>query len=229
MTNYYSFVASLPPLPRQFDGGPCPITGATLRHRLTMLESDDRRVLQQLADFFRWDRQPIDRTDEEVRARHRRLMDEIDNPIVRELIEHRIEMRTLVAAVRGRRAGQSLPVLPDLPVSSWIRRHWDQPLFRLGARYSWLPRFTQSLDRGQPRQAQWHLFADLWRHWSRLSERYHFSFESIVLYLARWEIVDRWSSHDAAAGRQQFDDLVDDLLQQSRSFLQLSAASDGAS
>jgi len=229
MTSYYTFVASLPPLPREFDAGPCPITRSTLRHRLTMLESDDRRVLQQLADFFRWDRQPIDQTDEEVRARHRRLVDEIENPIVRQLIEHRFEMRTIVASIRARRSGESPPLLPDVPVSSWIRRNWDQPQFRLEARYRWLPRFNQALDRGQPRQAQWHLFSDLWRHWSRLNERYHFSFESIVLYLARWEIVDRWSSQNAVNGRQQFDDLVDDLLQQSRSFFQLSAASDGSS
>jgi len=212
MKSYYMFVASLPALPRRFDAGPNPITATTLHHRLSLLDEDDRQILDQLSDFFRWDRQPLDRADDEVLAKHRALNNEISNPLVRRLIRHRFEMRTLVAAVRYRRDGLSPPEMPNLPLADSIRRYWDQPYFRLSPQFPWLPRFIKSLEEEHPQQAQWELFDDLWSLWSRLNQRYHFSFESIVLYLARWEILHRWASQDAELGRQRFDDLVDGVL-----------------
>ena len=51
-----------------------------------------------------------------------------------------------------------------------------------------------------------------WNHWAKLAERYFFSFEAVLLYLARWEIVSRWTSRDAALGRQRFHQLVTESL-----------------
>jgi len=41
-----------------------------LHHRLSS-DEDDRQILDQLADFFRWDRQPLDRADGRGVAKHR--------------------------------------------------------------------------------------------------------------------------------------------------------------
>ncbi len=212
MESYYTLIASLPQLPREFDDGPSPITAATLRHRLTMLGHDEREFVRQLSDFFRWDRQPLERTDAEIRAMHRRLRSTIENPFVAKIVHHRFEMRTLTAAIRCQRSGLPLPELPEIPLSAWIQRHWDQTCFRLTARFDWLPRFCQALDDGRPLEAQHCLFEVLWRHWSRLNDRYSFSFESVVLYLARWEILHRWASQNEQRGRQRFHHLVDEIL-----------------
>ncbi|QDV42002.1 hypothetical protein Enr13x_18450 [Stieleria neptunia] len=213
MQSYYTLIASLPQLPRAFDDGPIPISAAALRHRLSMLGHHDRQIVQQVSDFFRWDRQPRDRSDVEIRETHRRLVVEIRHPLVARLVHHRFEMRMLVAALRCQRDGSPPPVFPELPLAVWIQRHWDEPCFRLNDRFHWLPRFCQSLDDHQPRRAQWHLFTELWNHWSRWNDHYNFSFESVVLYVARWEILHRWASQDVDRGRQRFNALVDDLLQ----------------
>ncbi|KAA1261985.1 hypothetical protein LF1_45460 [Rubripirellula obstinata] len=212
MTTYYTLVASLPPLPRSFDAGPIPITASTLRHRLSMLTDADRFVTDQLADFFRWDRQPIERSDGDVIARHQQLKRQIRNPLVLRLVEHRFEVRTLVAALRCQRDGAPRPELPALPVSTWIRRHWDKAGFGSSSRYPWVAVFCQALDEKQPKHAQYELFSELWQVWSRLDQQYHFTFESVVLYLARWEILFRWSSQNTELGQQRFDDLVEDIL-----------------
>ena len=47
----------------------------------------------------------------------------------------------------------------------------------------------------------------------KLADNFHFSFETILLYLARWEIVDRWTRLDAAPGRQRFDRLLAQTLE----------------
>ncbi|HRX83297.1 MAG TPA: DUF2764 family protein, partial [Pirellulaceae bacterium] len=45
-----------------------------------------------------------------------------------------------------------------------------------------------------------------------LADEFYFSFETILLYLARWEIVDRWTRLDESAGRQKFDQLLTQTL-----------------
>jgi len=212
MKSYYMLMASLPPLPSDFDAAPNPITAPTLRNRLLLLDDHDSHVVDQLANFFRWDRQPVDRSEAEVIQKHRQLRKEVHNSLVRKLIHDRFKMRTLVAAVRCQRDGLPMPMLPDMSVSDSIRRHWNQPFFQLSTREPWLEKFCQALDERQPRLAQRYLFEARWQRWTRLSQQYHFSFESVVLYLARWEILHRWSSQDADLGRQRFDHLVDEIL-----------------
>ena len=51
-----------------------------------------------------------------------------------------------------------------------------------------------------------------WSRWAKLAEQYFFSFEAVLLYLARWEIVSRWTSRDATLGRQRFEQLVTESL-----------------
>ena len=51
-----------------------------------------------------------------------------------------------------------------------------------------------------------------WNHWTKLAEQYFFSFEAVLLYLARWEIINRWISRDAVLGRQRFEQLVTESL-----------------
>jgi hypothetical protein len=212
MKSYYMLIASLPTLPTRFDVGVNPITRQTLAHRLQTLDDDDGRIIEQLADFFRWDRQPIDRTDNEVVTTFHKIDSAIGNPLVRWVVNHRFEMRCLVAATRCRRDGLDCPELPELPVSAVIRRQWEEPYFGLSSQYPWLVRFDNALDKRQPRDAQHVLFDELWSVWSRLNQRYHFAFESIVLYLARWEILDRWASQDEGSGRERFHGLVESVI-----------------
>ena len=150
MQSYYTLIASLPKLPREFDDGPIPISAATLRHRVSMLDHHDRQIVQQVSDFFRWDRQPRDRSDAEIRATHRRLVAEIRHPLVAHVVHHRFEMRMLVAALRCQRGGLPQPEFPDLPLAVWIQRHWDEPCFGLNDRFRWLPRFCQAIEDHKP-------------------------------------------------------------------------------
>jgi hypothetical protein len=214
MTIYYTLIASLPALPKSFDAGPSPITASTLKRRLSILTDEHREVVDRLASFFRWDRQPVQRTEAEVIEMHQRLNRQLSNTLARTLLEHRFEMRTLVAAVRCQRDGRACPALPQLPVSETIRRHWNQPGFQLSRRYHWLNAFCQAMDNNEPIQAQRVLFSELWDYWSRLSQQYHFCFETLILYLARWEILHRWASQNAEVGKDRFSAVLERVLSQ---------------
>ena len=178
---------------------------------MSLLEDDDARVVDQWAAFLAWDRQILDRTDQDVADNYVRLMREITNPTLREMIEFRMDTRTIIAALRRRRAG-----LPSPPgVGQWvrqIRQHSTHPAFQLQGRFPWIVPLDERLEAGDALGAQRLLFAHSYRQWSRMAERHTFSFEAVLLYLARWEIIDRWTSRDAAAGRKRFETMIAETL-----------------
>jgi len=215
--SYYMLVSSLPQLPTRFDSGRLPISWPTLRHRLRMLEHEDGQITQKIGLYFLWDRQPLDRTDDDVIERYHQLMANNSNHLVRHLIHSRTEMRLLISCVRRRKAGLGPPgwldrVADSDSVMSHVRKHWPELNFGLGVRYRWVEAFTRCYDAGDMREAQRVVFNERWNDWTRIAERYTFSFEAIIVYLVRWEIVDRWTSQNAEAGKARFAKLIEETL-----------------
>jgi hypothetical protein len=209
--SYHTLIASLPPLPARFDIGRNPISAPRLEQRLRMLQDDDAAVIDQWRQFLQWDRQPLDRSDEEFIANHEELMGRISNATLREMIRVRVDIRTLVSALRRRRAG--LPAPPG--VGQWvehIRRNYTEPEFNLGGRYPWIGQFDEFLANGDALSAQRLLFGLSYTRWCRMAERHTFSFETILLYLARWEVIDRWTSRDFDAGKLRFESILTETL-----------------
>ena len=210
-SSYYMLISSLPPLPADFDVERRPISRTRLLERLKMLTPSDAEVLEQLTDFLAWDRQSVDRTDGEVIARYEQLMATITNPLVRKLIDHRIEVRTIVSGLRRRRNGDGPP--PGVgELAKTIARNWQHPQFNLQGRHPWIAEFDAKFSTGDARAAQRVLYRVVWDRWRRLAERYYFSFETVLLYLARWSIVDRWASQDYEVGRERFERLIEETL-----------------
>lgn len=215
--SYYTLVASLPALPARFDAGRVPISWPALRERLRMLELSDAKVTRQIGRFFLWARQSLDQTDAEVIERYHELMRHTPNVLVRHLIHGRTENRLLLSAVRRQRAGLgppnwSLRADGDDPLISHLRKHWSEPHFNLGVRHRWLEAFIKHYDQGNMREAQWVVFNERWQDWTRIAQRYQFTFEAVIVYLVRWEIVDRWTSQNAEVGEARFANLIKETL-----------------
>ena len=215
--SYYMLVTSLPQLPTRFDGGRLPISWPTLRDRLRMLEPDDSEVTRQVGLYFLWDRQPLDRTDDEVIDRYQELMRSITNNLVRHLIRSRTEIRLIISCVRRRSADLGPPkwlervVDRDSPLGH-LRNHWLEPNFNLGVHYRWVEAFRKQLDSGDILEAQRVVFNERWNDWTRIAEKQTFAFEAIIAYLVRWEIIDRWASQNAEAGKARFNKLIEETL-----------------
>jgi hypothetical protein len=209
--SYHTLIASLPPLPPRFDVRRDPISALRLEQRLRMLEEDDAAIIEQWRGFVQWDRQPLDRTDEEFIAKYDELMRNISNTTLREMIQIRIDTRTIVSAIRRRRAGMP----PPTGAGQWvdhIRRNYGEPEFKLAGQYSWVGAFDQLLAAGDAMGAERLLLGTNYTQWSQMAEHYTFSFEAILLYLARWEIIDRWTSGDAQAGQLRFQSILTETL-----------------
>ena len=209
--SYYTLIASLPALPPSFEVERDPITRPRLAQRLKLLEPEDVAALDRLTDFLAWDRQPLDRTDEEMVAHYGQLLTGLRNSLVRRLVDDRMQVKTIVSGLRRRRANLPPPVGME-PWAGHLRRNWGHPDFGLQYRHPWISRFRELTDAGDVVEANRLLLSVAWKEWSRLANDYQFSFEAVILYLARWEIIDRWTSRDAERGRQRFEQLITETL-----------------
>lgn len=208
---YYTLISSLPHLPAHFDVERPPISRPRLNERLQLLTESDAKVLRQQLDFLAWDRQPIDREDQEVVHAYDNLRQSVEHPILMEIVEHRINVRTIVSALRRRRAGQPPPLGVGQLVDP-IRRMWKEPQFGLDGRFPWIADFATRMEQGDALAAERVLYEFTWNTWCRMAAEFTFSFEAVMLYLARWSIIDRWTSRDAARGRELFEHLIGEVL-----------------
>ncbi len=205
-------IASLPHLPPHFDVERPPITWPRLEQRLKLLREQDLVVFERLANFLAWDRQPLDRTDEEVVAEYDKLMSVLRNRLVIDIVNHRMDVRTIVSALRRRRDGKEPPIGVGRLVEP-IRRNWQDPFFQLQRRHLWIEEFATRMLAGEAAEAERLLFEVTWKTWSRMAaEEFTFSFEAVLLYIARWAIVDRWTSRDVEKGRARFEELIEETL-----------------
>jgi hypothetical protein len=182
-----------------------------------MLGEKDASVVAQVQRFLHWDRQQPEIADEDVQREYRRLMKAITNKLVRDIINHRMDVRTITSALRRRRLGLEPPTAVGQYVEH-IRKHWQHPEFRLAREHPWIPRVREGLDAKQAVEVERQLLNATWNRWVKLADQFYFSFETILLYLARWEIVDRWTRLNESAGRERFNTLLMGVLGDQASF-----------
>ncbi|MEE8297174.1 MAG: DUF2764 family protein [Hyphomicrobium sp.] len=214
---YITLIASLPPL-QFFDRAErLPINEIRLRQRLTMLQPADRRVVERTADFLAWQRQPVERTDTQVVALFQGMTDlAASYPVLMQAIESRMNSRTIMAALRRRQRGASAPTA-DEPwgVGPWvahIERNWDDPTFRLSGIFRWVEPARQHLIAGETLALERLLMQQIWHQVDRIAHANMFSFEAVVAYLFKWDILQRWLSYNRAPAQTRFEALVTEVI-----------------
>ncbi len=212
---YYTLIASLPPLPRIERGERLPINRERLEERLLMLTPEDTEIVHRAWDFLIWHRQPIERTDAEMVRFYGELTRQASHPVLAEMIEFRMSERTLLVALRRRFRGLGPPE-PGIPwgVGPWVRhieRHWDALDFKLGTVFPWIDDARRLLEAEDSKELQRLLMTVVWNHLVRLGEKDAFSFDALLAYVFRWDILNRWLSYNAEAARQRFENLLTEV------------------
>ena len=179
-----------------------------------MLDDQDAKVIEQADEFLAWDRQPRDRTDEDVIRHYEDLMRDVDNGLLREVMRTVMNTRTVIGALRHRRRGHEPPAI-DTEIGRHIARNWKHPEFRLSGRFPWLSQIDQLLNSDHPLDAEQALMHLTWDKCQQLAAQYlatPFSFEMLILYLIRWEVVYRWTIRDANKGQEKFEQLAKNAM-----------------
>ncbi|MCF7991520.1 MAG: DUF2764 family protein [Thiohalocapsa sp.] len=213
---YLTLLASLPAHGPLFGAKQTPLSRLRLNMRLKWLEPDDAADLATLAVLTDWHHQRFDVDDEAVVREAERGIAGIHNAFTRDLVTWRLELRTVLAALRGRRAGAGPPSgRRRWGFGRWaphIARHWSEPHFRLERVYPWLPEAKRLLDDGDPLGLERLLLGTVWTHLERIGAEHYFDFEALVVYVVRWDLVARWTRYDADAALTRFDALLETAL-----------------
>ena len=214
-TSYYTLMGSLPHLPRFDKAQRLPISQLKLEQRLRMLEPEDAEQLARAELLACWQMTLAKpRTDADMMASYRDAMPSMQ-PVLREFLEFRFGLQTLVAALRRRQAG--LPVPPrgeSWGMGSWlstIQRHWDEPDFGLSKVHRWLPEARKHLENQDALALERHLMSVVWEWLSRLAESDPFGFEGVVAYVFRWDLLRAWLARDSIAAQKRFQALIKEV------------------
>jgi hypothetical protein len=210
---YYMLVSSLPALPARFDVDRLPITLERLQARLRMLEPEDAREISRMLDVLRWIGQFEEAKDAAVAKRYGELMQGITTPLAHEVLAAGMNMRMIVAALRRRRRGLGPPTVGFGRWFEPIRRHFNQPDFGLGHVIPWFVPFNQMLEQSDVLALYRRVLQETWTYLRKRSQDYDtFSFEAVVLYIARWDIIRRWQQLQPERGRSIFEALVTEAM-----------------
>lgn len=215
---YYTLVASLPQLPHFERAEWLPLSRKQLDERLSMLTPGHSVQLRLAEDLVQWQRQPVTRTSEQVVDSYNRLLPLLTYPALREFVEYRMAQRTMLAALRRRRRGLGPPQGGEVwGVGAWVRRiasAWDRTDLGLGRFLPWLDEAAKRLESGDALGLERLLMDVVWTRLGRLSERSVFGFEPVIAFVFRWDILQRWLSYDAEAGKARFQDLIGEVTRE---------------
>ena len=210
---YHMLVSSLPALAPRFEVARLPITLERLQARLRMLEPEDADAINRMLDILDWSRQVVVETDAAVVKRYGDLMRGVSNPLVREVLGVGMDVRMIVTALRRRRHGLGTPAVGFGQWFGHIRRHFSQPDFGLGHVFPWLLPFEQLLEHEDVLTLYRRMLGEKWTYVRRRMQDYDlFSFEAVVLYIARWDIIRDWQQLQAERGRIVFEGLVTEAM-----------------
>jgi len=200
---YVMLITGLPRPEALFRAKRPPLSRLKLNRRLRVLAPDDAETLERVEQILTWASMPMSMTDAQFVASVRAAMQAINNETLRLIVRDRLEIRTCIAALRHRLRGEG----PPSPNNVWgygrwrehIRRNWSETSFRL-------------LRAGDSLAMQRLLLDLVWKNVNRHVGEHEFDFEAVVIYVLKWDIVDRWVRHDSGLATERCDELSESGL-----------------
>lgn len=208
---YVSLICGLPNPERLFLAKLAPISRLKLEQRLKQLSPQDQQTLDKIENVLNWRYLSSDQNDRMFIKTAKALLLEIASPTIKRVIRDKLEVRTCVAALRRRARGESSPGNTHWGVGRWvehINQHWHEPNFGLEHVFSWLPQVNALFAQGEAEDAERLLLENSFRQLQRSAGLHAFDFEAVVIYVLKWNIIDRSSRYNTEAAKRHFDRLV---------------------
>lgn len=216
MKDYVTVVASLPHLPYFATAGRLPLSRLRLEQRLRMLEADETRQVYLAENLAGW-RLTAGKlgSGKSSMARIKNTLQAIEQPVLREFVQYRLEIQTVLAALRIRHMGRNPQQYSETwGVGRWVKHieaHWEAPDFHLGAAYPWLLEAGNLLATADAIALERLLMDVVWRKLARLGDLNPFGFEAITAFVFKWDILQAWLLRDAVTAKQRFQKLIDEV------------------
>ncbi len=213
---YIMLISSLPRPEALFLEKRPPLSRLKLESRLRILAPEDARVLELTERVLHWGELPITMTDEQIVGRAKQALQEIESETVRRIIRGRLEIRTCMSALRRRHRGEPAPA----PGTVWgfgrwtthIARNWTETTFRLEGTFPWLREADRLLKQGDTLALQRLILEQAWKNAMGHKTEHEFDLEAVVIYVIKWNIVDRWGRYNGEGAAKRFEELTEAAL-----------------
>lgn len=209
-------MTSLPLLGDPFAQTRTPLPRSTLERRLTLLDAADEALLLQVERLVQWESIGEDVPDAEMLRRLITTITDLQTarlPDLADAVQYRLELRSIVTALRHRHFGWPLPPPASAPWrvsrhAARIAANWDAPDLGLSIHHRWVSEAQSLLDSDEPLALERLMLGEAWRDLSKRAARHHFDFTSVAIYVLRWNIFDRWTRYDGGDAVVRFDGLI---------------------
>lgn len=215
-TAYTMLMSSLPYLGSLFEVRYSVISRIKLDRRLKVLSPEDTQILSKIESVTCWDRLGEIHDDAGYAAQARRLLTELQNPVLLDIVRHRVELRTLVAALRRRHQGRSAPSDGEKwGEGRWlktIQRNWSDPNFGVRNAFPWVVDAHRLLEEHDSIALERLLLEIVWNELGRKAQGHQFDFVAVVIYVLRWDVMERWTHYQGEVAQERFTRLVDGTI-----------------
>lgn len=211
---YVALITSLPRHEELFVAKQPPLSRLRLEMRLKALSVEDAATLATLEQCLSWPAYGLETTEVEAFARGRAALDAVPQPELRSILRDRLQMRSLIAALRRRKAGGGPPPAQwgFGGIARRIAANWQEPAFGLERPYPWLGEAAGLLERGDALGFERLVLTESRAITRRRAEGHYFDFIAVAAYVLIWNIHDRWARANAAAAARRFHALADAAL-----------------
>lgn len=209
---YTLLISSLPLQPNNLFSSKLPaISRIQLDNRLTLLDAEDAEDLARIERLLHWSKMHESDDATIVNTGFAELA-KVRSNFLRDLVMWRLELRTILTALRRRHTGESLsanqPFYGFGDQVSYIVRNWQKPDFGLGMTMPWIKQAQQLLTENRTMALDKLMLEINWQNYARLSLGHYFDFPAVVLYVLRWDLINRWISYDQDRALLRFNELV---------------------
>ena len=214
---YTLLLSSLPLHPTNlFSAKQTPVSRIQLDNRLALLDGPDARDLARIETLLHWSKIISIQEDELLIKQDMAELASIHNDFLREIVLWRLELRTIISALRRRQAGEvTVPSTAFHGFGNWprlITQHWHEKDFGIGHLLPWIHDASSLIEQNKTFELEKMMLNLVWQHYARVGSHHYFDFPAVVIYVLRWDVINRWSSYDKDLAIQRFDELVDEGL-----------------
>ena len=209
---YATLMASLPSSSGLFKAKVPPLSRIKLDRRLAMLTPLHRYLLQQVEQILDWRLMDANIDHHELIQRRKKLFEQIQQPTLQRLIQERLEIRTFIFALRLREKGHQAPVNRDWAFGRWqqhIVRHWHEPAFQLQRIFTWALQAESLYQNKRPFELEKLLLEVSYKQLQRHAGQHQFDFEAVVIYVMKWNIINRSTQYNSHVASKRFGRLLE--------------------
>lgn len=221
---YLTLLSGLPANISLFSAKKTPVSRLKLEQKLKTLDPSHRRLLADIEGVLQWGylsaamKHEASRSDAIAPVKKiKQVLASIQDKELNTLVRDKIDFRTLVGALRKRNDNPTLSLQGNWTVSRFkqpIENNWQEPYFRLEHARPWLVEAKQHIDNDEPLALEKLLLQTAWKHLSRPAAAREYGFYAVVIYVLKWNIVERWTRYNEEAASQRFQELIQTGLQQ---------------